>query len=205
MGLPVNSIIEGTLVGELHSQTIMSVFHYKVFTPSSTTLVTDEIADFLDAWTIGGGGSFYSDYLACLPENYIASFATAQAIHPTRYIRTRINKTGAGLRPEARQANLQASITTQTILAGRPYVGGKRLPISSDDSDGGVITGSLKTALDNFTVDMLVNVTVAIGGGVYEPCIYHRPPSTLAASPITRAFAQTSTRVLRRRTVGLGI
>lgn len=205
MALPANSVIELTLQGSCLNQTILNVFHYAVKTPSSITLVTDEVAEFNDHMMTAGVGSFRNTFLACLPDNYTLDYSVAQAVYPIRYIRQRIGVTAAGVGDPVEAANTQVSITTQTVFAGRQFVGGKRLLASNNNALGGKWAGSYLALVQGFADEMLVEQTVTTGGGVYIPVIWHKPPGSGGVNQIIRAFVQPEVRVIRRRTVGLGI
>lgn len=206
MALPLGAVLEMSIQGTCLGQTILNVFHYQVTTVSTTTTVSQEVTDFLSKWRNAAvANSFMANFLACVPENYSTVKFTGQAIFPTRYVRQSQVLADPGTRPATTVSNLQASITFNTALAGRSQIGGKRIIMSAEDSEGGIIVEALRTSLLPFCLSCALPIDVTAGGGVYTPCIYHRNPNLGAPNNIIGAFPQDTVRVMRRRTVGLGI
>lgn len=208
MPLPVNAIIEATYKGRMHNQTIMTVFHYRVSTPSTIADPVAEVADFLASFANPAAGQQLTKFLDCVPDTYFYVEGRAQAIAPIRYRVVIQSATTAdqGRRPPAPSANLASVLTAQSVKAGRREVGSKHLPTGSDmDVNGGLITAPLKTALIAFRSEWLIERIGPAGAGVYVPVIYHKGGVAPNYSDISSVVVQDTVRVMRRRTVGLGI
>jgi hypothetical protein len=206
MPLPLSAIIEAAYVGECNGQTVMNIFHYRVETQSSIADVGAEVLVFRQAFGSLGGGSMLAAYLLCMPTNYTLTRVTAQPIYPTRYRRnTQGNEVAGTGSAAALTSNLQASITLTTDLAGRNQNGGKRLLLPGDGFLDGNLVDAQFDALGTLGAAMILPVTAGSGGGIYNACLFHRPPSVGQYTDITGFIVQRSVRVMRRRTVGLGI
>lgn len=206
MALPENAIIEATYEGVIHNQRCLSVYHYRVEELSSETTIAGEMTQFLDAFTSNNVGDLMTTYLVFVPENYELIRAVAQPIYPTRYRRFIATVGGTGAGSPSPVTNVQGSITTASPLAGRRYIGGKRLCVSPTDCENGNLKAATKTILLAHSDAMLEDLQPDAGNGVYRPVIFHRSPNINPRySDMTIAFPQETARVIRRRTVGLGI
>jgi len=206
MGLPVNSIIEVGMVGSLLNQRILSVFHYAVTSPSTETVVQNEVAQFLAQISNGGALSLSTTYTECLPANATLLQVTAQALTPLRYARQKVLKNQMGTQDDTNTPNVAGVITKQTDFSGRRYIGGVHIPTGGTLSvQDGFLTEDFKAKLFTFAGTMIQQVTIVPTGAIYTPVIYHRPPLTTAPTPVVAFTVQDTSRVMRRRTVGLGI
>lgn len=207
MGLPVNAIIEATFQGRLFNQTILNIFHYRVALESTIVDPIAEVTDFLGSFNDPGPTGFRKLFMDCMPNNYTLVAARAQAIRPIRYRAVLNTPAGVvGERDATETANLAAVLTSQSNRSGRREIGGKHFPTgSATDIDAGVLTNDLKAVLTIFRNKWLTQIVTVGGGGVYQPVILH--PGTVAPqfSDITAVAIQDTVRVMRRRTVGLGI
>lgn len=206
MALPVDTIIEVACIGRLNQQTTMNIWHYVVDVPSSLPNNFDELNELLNVHFGGLANSIGGTLMECCPQNWSFTQATAQSIYPSRQRRVIQARQFVGTRGLAEQPNVQASITYQTDLAGRAQIGGKRIPMTPLDSAAGIIVVGLKGPLELLGQRTSVFISGGAAGGSYSPVIYHRSPN---ANPkyhrITDWIVQDQTRVIRRRTVGLGI
>lgn len=206
MAIPIDGVIEGAYVGECLGQTIMSVFHWKVGVVSSIPNTLAELDAFASRWQTLGANSFLTNYLALMPLNYTLTRVTAQQIWTTRSRRVqKVNLiTGNGV-STATTANVQSSITFTTDFAGRTDIGGKRLLLPNQAYEDGKVNLAHHNSMIDFAVNCVTPLVVADGGGTYLPVIYHRVGLPTKSSLITGYVIQDTVRVMRRRTVGLGI
>lgn len=205
MALPLGGVVELTLKGKLLDQAIMNVFHYQVDTVSTAPTVEDEMSDFILDVQSGGPTTLLDTYLACMPSNYVLNEITAQAISPIRYVRVTEVVNLVGLRTTASSSNVQAAVTFRTSLSGRKFVGKKFLPLPASDIVNGMVGAVQKGLIQSFADRWLQNVVPALSGGIYAPVIWHRNSPATPPTRIRSGFPQDTQRVIRRRTVGLGI
>ena len=207
MGFPaVNDIVEVTLNQRKAGQELMNVFHYKcTVTPSTGTLRGNlfSLGQFL--WAVDVG--LLSQLLTpCMPDDWTMQSYRAQVISPARtaYVEELLIDSGDIAANQLETANLAWVIVKQTDLAGRRGRGDTHflLPASNwmDNGELAAEGGGARTDLR----DALSTHIVVPSGGEYDPVIYH-PGFSPSSSVITHCTIKNQVRVMRRRTVGLGI
>lgn len=210
--MPVNQgdLIQLTFVSRWNAQIIMLTTHYKCRTPASgsqsTAITLQGLIDYVDP---AGANSLGDVYLKCLPENVILREMWAQKIYPAREVKQSKAVSYTGLWPtaEANTGNIDAVITLRTDKAGRSQVGNKHIgPMPQDAYTSGQISGAMILAMETLG-EGLVNALNTPASGQYDPVIFHRNGDGAAAKSdlIGSYVIQTTARVMRRRTVGLGI
>lgn len=206
MAVPAGTIIEVGLQGKLFEQRVLNVMHYEVIQVSTTVDYLDEMGQLAGVFGDIGVGSFGAAYLACMPTGYTWDYVTTQSVFPTRLKKVQIGIGEPGVAGATTTANVSQSVTTTTIKAGRDQVGGRRLPLATSQSASGQLTVEAFGNLGLLADQMETTIEEPVGGGRYRPVIFHRNP---AANPrfdrIIEVLPQRTTRVVRRRTVGLGI
>jgi len=205
MSLPVGAIFEVSYIGRLFNQLTMNVRHYYVATQSTTPGVTDEVENILGYFTDMGVTSVLPAYLAAVPEELTVERAVVQVLTPSRFRKqfTTINE--VGLSAMTTTSNVQASITFTTRLSGRDQQGGMRVPAAPGLATGGLWNAPYITTLTTLAARLSESFTEPDGDGIYQPCVYHRtkaPPAD--RSDIVAFIVQTSSRVIRRRALGVG-
>lgn len=175
--------------------------------PEGPTFLTQTI----DA--IFSPGAWGMDLRGCMGSNTVISYATAQVIAPTRraLVRRSLNLTGMH-NNECHTANISCVVTKRTELAtarkqklgiggvGSFHIAGIPLDTFTDSVFTAVYLAGPVTdfmnKLDNFIV---------VGGTVLQPVLFGRNSVNQVRTPITSVAAEPTVRVMRRRTVGLGI
>jgi hypothetical protein len=206
MPLPEGAIIELTYLGTMYNQTIMNVRHYYVAAQGTTPGVTDEIENFLGHFVDMGVGSVLPAYIACIPEELNVNRVIAQVLTPTRLRRQFETISQNGLASSSPVTNVQASITFTTLLSGKDQQGGMRLCAAPVAALDGVWTAGYQGLLTTLAARLSETVAEPDGDAIYAPCIYHRTKAApLNRTEITGFVIQPTTRVIRRRTVGVGV
>lgn len=203
---PVGGVVEITVVGRIHDQTTMNVFHYTVLQASTLPDHRQEMTALLTAHWAGAGGTVSGALMTCCPEDWISTQVTAQPVSPERMIRVSIGGGTAGGSGLAECTNLQASVTFRADRAARDAIGAKRICMSEFQVEDGNLRVGYKGVVDTFAVLAKTNLTVALGGAQYMPVIYHRRADPgFKWDRIVESVVQPQARVIRRRTVGVGI
>jgi len=198
-----------TFVGELCNQKVLNTFWYSledVGAAASVNAVYDIIQAQLAIATL-----LADDFRGACPENYTHQQTWIQAIKPDRIMKRIVNVNLDGtFASTAATANLAAVIERRAEIADRKSVSTLHVPLPEpvDVGVSGIITvAAYKTRLETLATEMLQNITS--GGGaptVLKPVVFNPKP---AAPPGNRFVIQTTVqdtvRVMRRRTVGLGI
>lgn len=203
--LAVNDRVLFTIVGRLCGQRTMNTFLYRVSACEADT----EQSDFFTALnaSMNAAGGVAQRMKGCCPANWRHVESWYQVISPVRFRKLAYPVDAAGLfASTALTPNVQASITRTGDRSGRKYIGGTRIPIGSDSfsTADGMITPELKAALTALTDSMKLNIITAGTVATYIPQLGIPKPPALSYD-LYDCFAQDTTRVIRRRTVGLGI
>jgi hypothetical protein len=99
-----------------------------------------------------------------------------------------------------------AVITKRTAFAGRWAVGSFHLGgLPQNAYVNGTLEPTFKTSVGLVAAQLLEDITIAIVGGVYEPVIVHPVAAHDGSTVLRETDVQDTLRVMRRRTVGLGI
>lgn len=210
MAIPaVNDIYLITFQGRLSNQVIMSTFWYKMtqLGPEATVL---DVYQTLRTQTTAGG-ALQAKLLNALPVSYGLEQVWFQKIYPTRIMKGVYidNSVGAFAAP-ADTANLAAVIERRAEKADRRSVSTLHVPLPNANTIGseGIITDALyKNALDALALQMVQEI---VGAGAvpskFRPIVFNpRALQILTDREIVQCTTQTTIRVMRRRTVGLGI
>lgn len=206
--MPLPAIGDRVLVtfrGTLCDQRTMSTFLYRITNVTGAPLY-NELMDALHS-SFSGAGQLITTFRACMPSNWFWTDVWYQIISPTRQRKYAKSMTGAGTASSiATTANLQASITRVGELSGRRYIGGIRMPLGTEDFvvDQGFIQAGQLAALNALCAAMKLFIITSGSVATFRPQVgVPKPPAT--SLDLEDAFPQATSRVIRRRTVGLGI
>jgi len=204
--LPISSVIEVTYLGTLCGQRVMNTLHYRVTTPSTMVTVQEEMAQLATRFTDIGANDILTKYRLCVPESMVINSVVLQPVYFTRYRKFTYPVNKVGLSDPTEVPNIQAAITFWTEFSGRDQVGGVRIPASYQLAASGYWQAAYTQVLEDLADFITTIIIVTVGGGVYAPVIYHRKEDHVPKSDDIKGYIiQPQTRVLRRRTVGLGI
>lgn len=193
-----------TFVGRLLQQRTMNTFLYRVASvPPGTDIGV--LAGFIYT-ELNTTGGLASRYLDCVPVNLSLEQIWIQTIAPTRYTKSIFTVGDVGSGGQADTANVQQSITRKGELAGRFSIGGIRVPCATtvDTITDGKLTTSALAALNALAGEMKETLSVASGTATLVPQV-GTPPAPVNSIDLVDTIAENTVRVIRRRTVGLGI
>ena len=201
--LGANDVVLVTIEGKLDGQQTISTFYYKTRGVTAATPMFTALTDFITK--LRGAGKLMEQYLVCVSEQMVDIQMYAQVVYPIRY-----RYTDGGFPLVTGQyetlslpANVQASITRAAERAGRKYVGHLSLPgIPIEAVENSEITADYLLKMDTLAEKVLQTIVLADGTEMV-PCLFNKVNDPVWV-PITFAFPQTTSRVIRRRTVGLG-
>lgn len=195
------AILEATIVGNHEGERTMSVFHYRL---TSTLGLPDGDAA-IDLFNIEWNDltDFVGAYVTALSTTWNAVQAVYQWIYPTRFHRrtkTLTADTGvvAGL---SLPPNVSVAITKTSEKATRRSRGTLHMPaVPSAYVTAGLVLPIGKAAYD----DLAGFMPVLYQTGTFVPILFNRNQPNLSEQIVEGRTEETS-RVNRRRTVGLGI
>lgn len=206
MGQPIGSILELRFKGRVNGQIVQTSLHYSVAVVSSDAQGTEE-SDFLDQITFVGQ-TILPAYMACMATNYTLESVEAQFVAPTRFVAVIQAHNEAGSSPGGASdaQNLHASLIERTALAGKKYRAILKPPaLPTSWALLGMLTQAALAGFITLASRLRVPVAPALGGGVYNPVIWHRKllPGQNSTG-ITSIMVAPTVRTQYRRTIGVG-
>lgn len=212
-----NSVCQVTLRSKLFNQTCINTFHYRLDLGGGT--VSDGaafLADFNDA--LGIADTFYSAYRGCLPAACAPIEVDLQWIDLDRFVKRSFGVGPIGLAGHVpTTANLSSDVMLRADISDRRSVGVKHIPgLGGNAVAAGLVQVDLLDLLTELGSQATLPVTV--GTRTMTPIIFGRaraaytdkhgvvhPGIPKSYRPVTQGLAETTARVMRRRTVGVGI
>lgn len=206
--LAAGNVVQVVFFTTVNAQQCLNVLHYHVKEASGVKPYFEQLDAIMTAVGDTGAATIGKALMESMSEDARMVWIQAQCVGPDRrpFARQAIGMDGTIVEPCNAQ-NLSAVITKQVEVPGRGASGSFHVP-------GLPVTAYAFGDLDAVYVNKLltlaerINTTVtAIAGElVIEPVTYQKSaegPGTF--NRIINAFPQTTLRVMRRRTVGLGI
>lgn len=210
MAVVVGDILQLSFRGTQAGQRIMMVRTYRCSIAAPNTTYTEDMGGVVAKISAGALGGMRGRYLSLLPTAYTLNEIRAQVISPVRRVQYSVLQVGqlgtnGGV---GNVTNLAAVITMRTALAGRDQVANAHIgPIPSDISSAGSLDATYRLTMSDLK-DIFLQVITPDGFDVasWTPCIYHSKAVLPAPryNDIASAIVQTTTRTMRRRTVGRG-
>lgn len=199
-----------TFNGVMHSQTILNTFWYQVKSLTGAEKPLDQLtqAFFADLEYV----ALESDFLACLPETYSLRETWFQQITPTRQRKGILERAlDGGIAAQGNVTNIAAVISRHGTGASRHDNGRIHLPVPSGTTyiENGLLTAAHKVTLQLLADQMLQPISVTVDASVYElvPILAWRINEApfWGSLEVESTNVQDTSRVMRRRTLGLGI
>jgi len=208
MSVAIGDVFLLTLEGDCNDQKIMLTHTYEVTALTGSTdegVVSEDLAERVST---AGADILETPYLNCMASNYTLLGIHAQKIWPERYRRYTLPRSVAGnIANPALTSNVNAVISLHTTLAGRSQVSNKHVgpaPATAGWFTSGEITVGYKAVLDVLRTALL-NAVGAAGWYTMTPCIFHRADVIPKSDYLSAGSVMNTVRVMRRRTVGVGI
>lgn len=202
----VGQIYLTTFRGRIANQEIMNTYIHRLDVLGAPATTDQVIAEFNTRITAGGG--LFNTFISAVPPEYLCLERWFQVVWPTRIrknvVVSNLPGSWAGVNDSP---NVAVSIERFAETSGRNSVGRVQLPASMAPADiaGGVISGAgYKAALDAHAVQMKTAVTTVPTGHVLSPVLWAKATAA-TFRPVIGSVRQETVRVMRRRTVGLGI
>lgn len=203
-----NSIVSLNFDSRHFGQQLLLTTHWSVFSISPGSTV--DFNEFIDAWTTVNdtAGELGDQYASSLSEDVIGLNYIYQLIHPVRFVRfiSASAFDGGQVAEPSLPPNASHIITLRADSAGPAFRGNKHIGgVPASWSENGLPTMVALTQYANLAAELEAVQEVVVGADTVQmqPIIFDRgdPPS----SPfVTNFILGQTTRVERRRTVGLG-
>jgi len=206
---PINNadIAQVTVWATYQSSKILNVFHYEAVVPGGEPDGPGEIAalalKFVQAVVDPAAGTKWIDWV--VPE-YHFDYAIAQIVYPLRryYLDSDINLDGIEVGPGC-PSNIGATTLLRSNKVGRGRSGSKHWTgMANITLDAGVVQLGLRTQINETVDKALANIPGIAGGLTWEPRIWNASkPADI--NRIISKYTYPETRIMRRRTLHLGI
>lgn len=203
--LKLGDTVLQTYVTTLCGQRVMNTFWWEVTVAPTPLLEQDVAFDALNDQMNEATG-LTNRFDACLPSNLDWYGIWFQVIGPTRLVKVTFARTGNGqFNGEAGSANVAAVITRRTQYASRVGIGSLHVPIATEPIaiEGGFVANALRTPLNALAAKMKENVSAS--GYTLRPKVTPNADAVGGIPWVYQTFLQDTVRIMRRRTVGLGI
>lgn len=205
MGQPVGSIFQVAIESLVNNQRLLNVLHYRVEEETTEADIQAETENL--AGQVLAFNGIVDKMLDCMSNTANVTQVTAQCIRNTRFVRAVVedNQEGNIVSPCAAQ-NLAAVITKRTTFSGRWAVGSFHLgglPVTAYQA--GVLDNAFKALVQALADELLDPIVIPAVGGTYIPVLLHPVGQHGGSTVINAVEVQDQVRVMRRRTVGLGI
>jgi len=211
MARPVTdlAVLQVSIIGRYAGQRIMNVWHYWLVDPTPVGLDGDAVVTALMAvLNPGGGGDILRLYRTMSNEACDWLQVRCQWISPIRYSYTVFtNGTGPGeVVGQPLPANVAGVVTLRTTDPGPGGMGRKHFSgLTVTDVSGSIMTNdflvNVSPILDR--MGQFIDLAALSADASLVPIVYNK--TDLAASNIWTAYTiQDTSRVMRRRTVGVG-
>lgn len=202
--LSVGDVVEVTFEGRQAGQQVMVLLHYRVREGENADFATWFNGAF--AGWLQGLGRPYTEFVNNISQDVDSLRIYGQIIYPQRrrYIQAVPGDVSGQIISAALPPNDSAAIIKQGELARRDNIGVMHLPgIPAINVTDGVLNAGYQADLQGLA-DSLAQVYEPGGGEpVLDPVLYRRDDPSSGAVIVSAYVGETS-RIIRRRTVGLG-
>lgn len=210
MAVQTGDILQARWEYSYQSQTYMTMAAFQ-YEGAGTGLDPLATALAVATWMGGGvaGNTLLFDLLTSLiPTNVVIERTVAQWVYSTRYVpQAYVVGTSGEYGGTCSTGNISGVLTKQSTFSGRRFVGSLHIPcLPSLAHANGLIVQNYKNAMVNFAVEYKRTYALpGAAGNNFVPIIMPKNPGALAPAKIASIYPQPQVRVMRRRTVGLGI
>lgn len=209
-----NSVLAVTYRGLLFDQIVLNVLHYQMQSDSTPTDYQTLVGAMMT--NIEANNGQRAKYLACVSSDYTLSGIDVQAVYPTRLVAIPHNYTDqeglydAGAFPP----NVSAVLEKTTQYASRWGRGSVHLPaIPLEAVTGGTLNVEYIQILAELCGNLELGLSLGGVNGTVKPVLYHaatkakgdKPATDTRITQVLSVDPRTTSRVMRRRTVGVGI
>lgn len=204
-GLNANDILAVTLKGTLFGQTVLSTFHYRVLVGSVETTYIPAAQAFADAFSAGVDNPTLAMLAAQSPQ-YTLDSIRVQRLFPARetYVDSPVGLPGTNANA-CTASNVAATISKRGPLANPHNKGGVHIPgVSALNATAGVWDAPFLTLLNEVALRMRAIYNVPLSLSQSEMVIFNKGNPNISTTMVATT-PQTTVRVSRRRTVGVGI
>jgi len=211
-----NDVVQVTIRGTLIDQTVMTTLFYR--RPPGSAIINNGSVHLDNMFTnLDQPGDVLNDLTDALPDNLFDIEVDLQVIYPQRYMKQTYTPTvDVGQLASTKFTNTAAVITLRGEQANRRTVCCKHIPVNEDSVTDGRLTVVYRGILDAYVAQIQADLEPVVGV-FWEPIIWGKPRAAFTKcgrdypalpalrTDVIKVITQPTARVMRRRTVGLGI
>lgn len=204
-------ICEMTVRGQLCGQTILTVVHWKA--DFEEPVAMDLALDSLNT-AIREVDSIRDKYVAAAAQNFSLVELVLQMIYPVRFARFTYGFTEVGTQTgEAKTADLAAVLERSSFFATDRNLGLSKgrygnlhfAPVPGTKIEEGIVDSTYRTNFLGPLANVFTSPIISAGAGNWIPVLYHAHADPVSTTELNRWSIKAEARVMRRRTVGVGI
>lgn len=203
------AILEVAIVGDLFGSRTMTLLHYRALQIEGQRDWNLDLPGF-DVEFRTATDSLVSNYQDVTSEDWKMAYVRYQLIYPVRYAHNVFLTTGetGTLAEPSLPANVSAVLNKKNDETGPHNRGQVHMPGLTIPSvaDGALTPGAiaLYTNLADKLNDTINQAQLPAPPGTWQPCIFNRT-APIASKEFTSVTIEPTVRVMRRRTLGVGI
>lgn len=198
-----DSVMQVQFEGRLFGQQVMTVMTYRMtgaLTLDGTTTLNE-----INTALIAAGG-LWDKWLGCMSQDVQSCYRSLQWIKPIRYAYLSYLDTPLAqglLVNDSLPPNDSQALTRRTEIAGRKETSTLKLPgLPAVEVTAGFISEDQITRLQDFGDQSCL--VIPVGGGNEMKAIPFSPSGWAERNVLTTSYPHNTSRIMRRRTVGLG-
>lgn len=202
-----NDVAQVTVFATYQASKILNVFHYKAITPAPVATGNAEVnrlvTQFIDKVIQPAAGVKWIDSVV---NTFRFDYVQGQIVAPQRryYTFEELTADGGVLQPGC-PSNIGATVSYQSATVGRGRSGSKHYTgFANADLVNGTVRAAVLDQLRSITANTLLTLTGLDPGLTWEPIIFNFAKPT-ERNGIASTYAHPETRVMRRRTLHVGI
>jgi hypothetical protein len=208
MALALGDVIQVSFRGSLFNQQILNILHFSVGVIGTGTDY-DQLSMFTSNLVTGGGSvDLVLPFMACMPPEYALEEVRAQRIYPTRTVYAFTLSGAFGQYATGTETtNVAASIEKRTLTPGRMGIGRLQLAgVPTAAMNNGEVSAAFKgTEMLNLANTMIQTITTTAPVVTYNPCLFNPTATGPKFSPLFSCIPMDTLRVMRRRTLRVGV
>lgn len=201
--IPNGGVVEIVANQRLAGQVILNIFHYKA--EGTVTDAKPELIELLDVVNSAGGNSIAEKMAQAQGLGLTYDSWTVQLISPTRYLKMAKAPAYAGAEGEGTSMppNVAAVLTKKAEVSGRHGIGNMHLGgVPKEQAVNGSWTAEYMLLLQALAATLPESITTTTI--TWRPVLIQRAQISSSVR-FVEVQPQKTTRIMRRRTVGLGI
>lgn len=205
--IQAGAVVQMVFRSDLCGQRVLNTFYYRLssilpFPSPDYRGVLNEMADQFDA--VGG---MRDKYIAACPTNMNIQTYTLQPVWPIRqrYLSYNVATAGLATTGSTNTANIAASIKRVSDVIGPKGVGRVQIPATKNGVANGMVDPAYIAAdLLGLADQMPLGITTAAGYD-FRPILFSVNEGVTSTTEVIDTVVEDTARVMRRRTVRLGI